>query len=81
MQYTARHVLLLSTMRSSWQFLPMDGIGRDNGMVMVSPRCNCLSNMPASIRAAAENGGVLTALRNHTKGLCEELIVGIICRM
>ena len=48
-------------MRNSAHRLPIDGIGRDNGMESPSPRCNRRNATPASILATALKGGVFIA--------------------
>jgi hypothetical protein len=60
---------VVSLIRSSWQCVPMEGIGREWGSESVSPRCSLHSKNPASSRAAGENGGVLTSPESQTKGL------------
>src|SRR5438105_1945928 len=63
-----RHSFRSSVSRSSWHRGPTKGIGRESGMLSVSPCCNRRSSMPASILPAKENGGVFTSPRNHTSG-------------
>src|SRR6476659_1703145 len=55
-------------MRSSWQRLPIDGIGRDCGIDSRPPRWSCPSRYPASSLDSRENGGDLTSPCSHTKG-------------
>lgn len=56
-----RHVRFPSAILSSWQFAPIEGIGRDQGITSNSPCCNFLSRCPASWRAADDRRGVLTS--------------------
>ncbi len=69
-----RQVPSASLIRNSWQRGPITGIGREWGIGRVSPRWSQRSNTPASIRAAAENGGVLTSPCSQTSGLSEWFI-------
>ena len=68
-RYTTRHVAVASTMRSSWQRRAILGIGRECGIPSVTPCCSWRRRMPASSRAAAENGGDFTSPRSQTSGL------------
>ena len=56
-------------MRNSAHLLPIEGIGRDNGIDSPSPRCNRRNATPASILAAALNGGVFISPWSMTSGL------------
>ena len=58
-RYSIRQIAFSSVMRNSAHLRPMLGIGRENGNHINSPRCNLRSNTPASILAAALNGGLL----------------------
>lgn len=50
-----RHVLFRSFIRSSWQFLPIEGIGLESGISNNSPFWSFLNRKPALILASAEN--------------------------
>jgi hypothetical protein len=54
--------------RSSWQFVPMLGIGRDSGIANRSPSCSIRSRNPASLRASGEKGGDFTSPCIQTSG-------------
>ena len=49
----------------------MPGIGRERGSGIDSPTCRRRNSTPASIRASAENGGVLISPCSHTNGLSD----------
>ena len=67
--YMIRQTTVSSTIRSSAQRFPIEGIGRDSGIDRVSPRCSRRKATPASILAAALNGGVLISPCRITSGL------------
>jgi hypothetical protein len=69
MRYINRHVRPSSLTRSSWQRAAIEGIGRDCGILSFSPCWRRRSRNPVSIRAALENGGVLTWPWSHERGL------------
>lgn len=69
-----RHETSSSIILSSWQRRPIVGIGRECGKPRLLPRCSCRNNMPASIRASSENGGVLICPFSQTRGLSLLLI-------
>jgi hypothetical protein len=57
----------------------MLGIGRLWGKPIDSPRCSRLSNIPASMRAALENGGDLISPFSHTTCLSVPFISSMLC--
>jgi hypothetical protein len=52
-------------------------MGREWGIDNFSPPWSLRSKTPASRRAAAEKGGVLTSPRNHMSGLSSRAMRGI----
>ncbi|MCY7387946.1 MAG: hypothetical protein LH481_07770 [Burkholderiales bacterium] len=51
-------ILFSSGIFSSWQLLPIVGMGRECGNDIFSPRCSRRINTPPSTLAQLENGGV-----------------------
>ncbi len=79
--YIILQITWLSVIRSSWHRFPIVGIVRDWGMLKLIPYCNCLSRIPASMRAALENGGVLISPCSHTMSLSSTFIEDSVCHI